>query len=199
MLQLSKQVAFHKTMGDPTRIKIVYLLASESLHVGAIAGKLGLTAPTISHHLTKLKECNLVYSRREKNTIYYYLNKKVLSHHGNVLHQFAQGEEGESVMSEKLLKEKQKVMNNFLEKNGRIKTIPSQQKKKLFILEHMVEGLKVGEKYKEKELNEYIQQFHEDFATLRREFIIHQFMYRENSIYEVNPREMWASTKLLGE
>ncbi|MGM0863786.1 MAG: metalloregulator ArsR/SmtB family transcription factor [Bacillota bacterium] len=198
-MQLSKQVAFHKTMGDPTRIKIVYLLASESLHVGAIAGKLGLTAPTISHHLTKLKECNLVYSRREKNTVYYYLNKKVLSHHGNVLHQFAQGEEGESVMSEKLLKEKQKVMNNFLDKNGRIKTIPSQQKKKLFILEHMVEGLKVGEKYKEKDLNEYIQQFHKDFATLRREFIIHQFMYRENSIYEVNPREMWASTKLIGE
>ncbi|WP_299740433.1 metalloregulator ArsR/SmtB family transcription factor [uncultured Rossellomorea sp.] len=195
-MQLSKQVAFHKTMGDATRIKIVYLLASESLHVGAIAGKLGLTAPTISHHLTKLKECNLVYSRREKNTVYYYLNKKVLSHHGNVLHQFAQEEKGENVMSEKLLKEKQKVKNNFLEKNGRIKNIPSQQKKKLFILEHMVEGLKVGEKYKEKDLNEYIQQFHEDFATLRREFIIHQFMYRENGIYEVNPREMWASSKL---
>ena len=45
-------------------------------------------------------------------------------------------------------------------------------------------------------MNEYIKQFHEDFATLRREFIIHQFMYRENGIYEVNPREMWASTKL---
>jgi hypothetical protein len=196
-LLLSKQVAFHKTMGDPTRIKIVYLLAEGSLHVGAIAGKLGLTAPTISHHLTKLKECNLVYSRREKNTIYYFLNKKVLSHHGNVLHQFAQEEEGESVMSEKLLKEKEKVKNNFLEKNGRIKNIPSQQKKKLFILEHMVEGLKIGEKYKEKELNEYIQHFHEDYATLRREFIIHQFMYRENGIYEVNPREMWASSKLI--
>ncbi|MGM0753554.1 MAG: metalloregulator ArsR/SmtB family transcription factor [Bacillota bacterium] len=195
-MQLSKQVAFHKTMGDPTRIKIVYLLTSESLHVGAIAGKLGLTAPTISHHLTKLKECNLVYSRREKNTVYYYLNKKVLRHHGNVLNQFAQEEKGESVMSEKLLKEKQKVKNNFLEKNGRIKNIPSQQKKKLFILEHMVEGLKVGEKYPEKDLNEYIQQFHEDYATLRREFIIHQFMYRENGIYEVNPREMWASSKL---
>ena len=47
-------------------------------------------------------------------------------------------------MTEKLVKEKQKVKNNFLEKNGRIKTIPSQQKKKLFILEHIVEGLKVG-------------------------------------------------------
>ncbi|MCA1062137.1 metalloregulator ArsR/SmtB family transcription factor [Rossellomorea sp. AcN35-11] len=195
-MQLSKQVAFHKTMGDPTRIKIVYLLSSGSLHVGAIAGKLGLSSPTISHHLAKLKDCNIVFSRRDKNTIYYHLNKKVLSHHGSVLNQFAHEEKGDNSMSDKLMKEKQKVMNNFIEKNGRIKTIPSQQKKKLFILEHMVEGLKVGVKYKEKEINEFIQQFHEDFATLRREFIIHQFMYRENGIYEVNPKEMWASTKL---
>lgn len=183
-------------MGDPTRIKIIHILASDRLHVGAIAGKLGLTAPTISHHLHKLKESNLVYSRREKNTIYYYLNKKVLHHHANVLDSLTENLKGEISLSDKLLKEKQKVMNNFIEKNGSIKTIPSQQKKKLFILEHMVEGLKVGLKYSEKEINEYIKQFHEDFATLRREFIIHQFMYRENSIYEVNPREMWASTKL---
>ncbi len=195
-MQLNKQVAFHKAMGDPTRIKIIHILASDRLHVGAIAGKLGLTAPTISHHLHKLKESNLVYSRREKNTIYYYLNKKVLHHHANVLDSLTENLKGEISLSDKLLKEKQKVMNNFIEKNGSIKTIPSQQKKKLFILEHMVEGLKVGLKYSEKEINEYIKQFHEDFATLRREFIIHQFMYRENSIYEVNPREMWASTKL---
>ncbi|MCA1059403.1 metalloregulator ArsR/SmtB family transcription factor [Rossellomorea aquimaris] len=195
-MQLSKQVAFHKTMGDPTRIKVMYLLADGRLHVGAIAGKLGLTAPTISHHLTKLKECNLVYSRREKNTVYYYLNRKVLQHHGQVISHFAHEEKGERELSEKLMKEKQKVKNNFLEKSGRIKNIPSQQKKKLFILEHMVEGLKVGEKYKEKDLNEYIQQYHDDFATIRREFIIHQFMYRENGIYEVNPKEMWGSTKL---
>jgi DNA-binding HxlR family transcriptional regulator len=195
-LQLDKQVAFHKTMGDPTRIKIVHLLSVDSLHVGAIAGKLGLTAPTISHHLNKLKECNLVYSRREKNTIYYFLNKKVLAHHSSVLERFTNQREGEYEMSEKIMKEKQKVMNNFMEKSGRLKSIPAQQKKKLFLLEHMVDGLKVGTKYSEKEINEYIKQFHDDFATLRREFIIHQFMFRVNGIYEVNPREMWGSTPL---
>jgi DNA-binding transcriptional ArsR family regulator len=195
-LQLDKQVAFYKTMGDPTRIKIVHLLSVDALHVGAIAGKLGLTAPTISHHLSKLKACNLVYSRREKNTIYYFLNRKVLAHHASVLERFTNKGEGESEMSEKMMKEKQKVMNNFMEKNGRVKTIPAQQKKKLFLLEHMVEGLEVGTKYSEQEVNEYIKQFHDDFATLRREFIIHQFMFRENGIYELNPREMWGSTPL---
>jgi hypothetical protein len=196
MLQLDKQVEFYKTMGDPTRIKIVHLLSVDALHGGAIAGKLGLTAPTISHHLSKLKACNLVYSRREKNTIYYFLNKKILAHHARVLEGFTNKGEGESDMSENMVKEKLKVLNNFLEKNGRLKTIPAQQKKKLFLLEHMVEGLKVGNKYSEKEINEYIKQYHEDFATIRREFIIHHFMFRENGIYEVNPREMWGSAPL---
>jgi hypothetical protein len=195
-LQLEKQVAFHKTMGDPTRIKILHLLSAGSLHVNAIAGKLGLTAPTISHHLSKLKDCNLVYSRRDKNTMYYFLNSKVLAHHAAVLERFTDQGGGTPEMNAKMLKEKQKVMNNFMEKSGRLKSIPAQQKKKLFLLEHMVEGLKVGTKYSEKEINEYIKEFHEDFATLRREFIIHQFMFRENGIYEVNPREMWGSTAL---
>lgn len=47
-------------------------------------------------------------------------------------------------------------------------------------------------KYEEKEINEYIKNFHDDFATIRREFITNQYMYRENGIYEVNPPEMWA-------
>ena len=27
---------------------------------------------------------------------------------------------------------------------------------------------------------------------LRREFIMHQFMYREDGVYELNPREIWT-------
>jgi hypothetical protein len=56
----------------------------------------------------------------------------------------------------------------------------------------LVKGLEMGKKYTEKEINEYIKKFHDDYATIRRELIIHQFMYRENGIYELNPPELWA-------
>ncbi|MHC8521621.1 DUF2087 domain-containing protein [Rossellomorea sp. H39__3] len=194
-MQLNKQVEFHKTLGDPTRLKIIYLLSEGPLHVGAVAGKLGLTAPTISHHLSRLKECNLVYSRREKNTVYYHLNIKVLLHHGKVLQQFAEGTKGEERNMDQRVKEKQKVLNAFIGKDGKVSQLPAQQKKRLYLLEHFVEALEVGRKYEEKEINEYIKRFHDDYATVRREFIIHQFMFRENSIYERNPKEMWASVK----
>ncbi|RYM05613.1 DUF2087 domain-containing protein [Sporolactobacillus sp. THM7-7] len=36
-----------------------------------------------------------------------------------------------------------------------------------------------------------MQQFYEDYATLRRELIIYPFTYRKNSQYEMNPPELW--------
>lgn len=188
-MQLNRIVAFHKTMGDPTRIRIVNLLAKGPLHGQAIAGKLGLTPPTITHHLNKLKDINLVYQRRDKNNIYFYLNESVLQHQAKALVQMLEEEEELNLMTNG---EAAKIIKNFFAEDGTLKSIPAQRKKKLIILEHLMSGFKIGEKYEEKEVNDYIKKFHADYATIRREFIINQYMYRENGIYEVNPKEMWA-------
>lgn len=86
------------------------------------------------------------------------------------------------------------VIRNFFTKDGKLKHLPAQLKKKRIVLEHLVQGLEPRRQYTEKEINEYIQKYHEDFATIRREFIMHQYMYRENGIYELNPPEMWAKS-----
>ncbi|MNP75893.1 hypothetical protein D3C76_1730260 [compost metagenome] len=84
------------------------------------------------------------------------------------------------------------VIRNFFTKDGMLKHLPAQLKKKRFVLEHLVQGLEPHKKYTEKEINEYIKKYHEDFATIRREFIMHHYMYRENGIYELNPPELWG-------
>ena len=89
------------------------------------------------------------------------------------------------------------VLRNFFSKDGRLKQIPAQLKKKLIVLQYMAERLESGHKYEEKELNEFIKQYHDDFATLRRELIMHQFMYRENDVYELNPKTMWEAWESL--
>jgi hypothetical protein len=83
------------------------------------------------------------------------------------------------------------VLNNFVTSEGRLKTIPSQLKKKLIIYEYLVSKLNMEEIYTEKDLNEYIQKFHFDFCTIRREFIVNGFMSRNNGIYKINPKETW--------
>ncbi|MCM3214932.1 metalloregulator ArsR/SmtB family transcription factor [Niallia taxi] len=190
-MQLDRLVAFHKTIGDPTRIRIISLLAAKPWNGQALAGKLGLTAPTITHHLKKLREINVVYERREKNTIYFYLNKSVITHQADALIKLFQFEKGADEV-EVTNEEAAKIIDNFIGADGKLKNIPAQRKKKLIIFRHIVKGLKEGKKYEEKELNDYIKRYFDDYATIRREFIINHFMYRENNIYELNPEEMWA-------
>ncbi|HYK73388.1 MAG TPA: metalloregulator ArsR/SmtB family transcription factor, partial [Pseudoneobacillus sp.] len=92
-MQLNRMVDFHKTLGDPTRLRILSLLSSSPLHGQAIAGKLGLTAPTITHHLKKLRDINVVYERRDKNTIYFYLKQSVVQQYCEALNQLVEGKE----------------------------------------------------------------------------------------------------------
>jgi DNA-binding transcriptional ArsR family regulator len=204
-MQLDRLVTFHKALGDPTRIRILAMLANGCLHGQALAGKLGLTPPTITHHMVKLREAGLIYERREKNTIYFYLHENNLKRASRAILDLV-FEGGEYPLVNEQAKEQSKmtldhekaaVIHSFFTVDGRLKQIPAQRKKKLIVFEHMVKGLEIGRKYTEKEVNEYIKKFHEDYATIRREFIMNHYMYRENGIYELNPPEMWAKAEEL--
>lgn len=87
---------------------------------------------------------------------------------------------------------KASVLRNFITKDGTLRSIPAQYKKKLVILEYLVEHLEAGKEYPEKDINAFIKHYHADYATIRREFIIHQYMSRDLEIYIRNPRELWT-------
>ncbi|MFD3445605.1 metalloregulator ArsR/SmtB family transcription factor [Microbacteriaceae bacterium 4G12] len=189
-MQLSKIVEFHKALGDLTRVRIVALLQQGPLSGQELAGKLGLKPPTITHHITKLRDVGLIKERRDKNTIYFSLNTKILEMSAKAI--FAVGTGGDSNMEMSVTeKERSAIINNFFTKDGKLKIYPAQRKKKLVVLAHMIKGLEFGKVYQEKEINEYLKQYHEDYATLRRELIMCQYMYRENNQYELNPIELW--------
>ena len=190
-MQLDRMVNFYKAIGDKTRIKLLILLSANGSMSGLqLAEKLGVTPPTVSHHISKLKESSLIRERRDKNTIYYFLNEKSLLQYNDSLITVLNRSKGEEEVVKK--KDNEDILQNFLLPDGRLKTIPAQRKKKLIIFEHILAEFKLGVKYSEKEINEHIKKFHDDYATIRREFIINHYMNRENGIYELNPQEMWA-------
>ncbi|WP_046227969.1 DUF2087 domain-containing protein [Paenibacillus dauci] len=193
-MQLDKVVAYHKALADPTRIKMLILLAEGELNGQALAEKLHVTPATITHHATKLREASLINERRDKNTIYFSLDNYFIKNNAlaavRLIYRTVEG--GQLVMDDNQKNMAASIIRNFIGKDGRLKSIPAQLKKKLIVLEHLVSQLEPGRKYEEKEINEFIKSFHEDFATIRREFIMHQFMSREDQVYELNPPEMWA-------
>ncbi len=65
--------------GNPVRLKILYLLNQENqLCVCDLSDILEMNVSAISQHLRKLKDRNLIYSRKEAQTIFYAIKKDQL-------------------------------------------------------------------------------------------------------------------------
>lgn len=63
-----------KALADPTRVAIVNRLAGAGeVCVCAFVGELGLSQPTVSHHLRILREAGLVEAERRGTWAYYRL------------------------------------------------------------------------------------------------------------------------------
>ncbi|MGQ8874369.1 DUF2087 domain-containing protein [Paenibacillus sp. TSA_86.1] len=191
-MQLEKIVAYHKALADPTRLRMLLLLSEGELNGQGLAERLNLSQPTVTHHAAKLREAALIQERRERNTVYFTLNPYFIREHAQASVDFIFKRKEQPEMTDVNETLKTSIMRNFFSKDGRLRQIPAQYKKKLVVLEYLMEQLEFGRKYSEKEINTFIQNYHEDYATLRREFIMHQFMYREDGVYELNPREMWT-------
>ena len=66
--------ATFKVLGDPTRVKILHLLAQGELCVHDLASLLNASDSAISHHLQILRMTRLVKGRREGRQVYYSLD-----------------------------------------------------------------------------------------------------------------------------
>lgn len=62
-------------LSDPTRLKIVEMLAGKELPAGTIASRFDMSAPAVSQHLKVLKEAKLVSVRADAQRRLYSLNK----------------------------------------------------------------------------------------------------------------------------
>lgn len=179
--QTNELLAFFKALSDANRLKIVGLLANQPHTVEQIAAALNLGASTVSHHLSRLAEAGLVSARAEGYYSVYSLHTEQLES-----------------MSQRLLKRdnlvqlaedvdmeayERKVLRDFMTPDGKMKSFPAQQKKLLVILRHIHKAIDDEKRYTEKEFNEFLKQYNEDYASLRRYLIVFELMQRENGIY----------------
>ena len=62
---------YFRVLGDPTRLRILELLAGDERSVGELAAQLGEPQPKVSNHLACLRWCGFTATRREHRTVYY--------------------------------------------------------------------------------------------------------------------------------
>lgn len=67
-----------KALADPTRRKILQMLRKQDMTAGEIADQFDISKPSISHHLSILKQADLIQDERKGQNILYSLNTSVL-------------------------------------------------------------------------------------------------------------------------
>jgi DNA-binding HxlR family transcriptional regulator len=170
-------VTFFKALADANRLKIVGLLAQQPYSVEELAALLNLKPSTVSHHLAKLAQVGLVSAKTESYYNVYQLDEKALQSKSRDL--FSQENLAASVVNVDADAYDNKVIKDYVHKDGSLKTIPAQRKKLEAILRYVVKAFEVNKRYSEKKVNEMLSQYHEDTASLRRELVGYGLMKRE--------------------
>jgi DNA-binding HxlR family transcriptional regulator len=181
-------VVLGRALADPTRIRILGLLAERSMYGQELAKALDVTPPTISHHLSPLVMAGLVRVRRENSYHYYELSSEGLEHLAESAQHIASLIFPANPLPPRS-DERARVVATFIQ-DGRLVSIPSQYKKRRYVMEELARSFEWGRLYDEKEVNAILKTFHEDYASLRREMIDQRIMMRENGRYWlVRPRD----------
>jgi predicted transcriptional regulator len=170
-------VTFFKALSDANRLKIIGLLAQKPYSVEELAALLDLKASTVSHHLSKLAKVGLVSARADSYYNVYQLDEKALELKSRSL--FSQENLAASVVNVDANAYDNKVVKDYLRKDGGLKTIPAQRKKLDAVLRHVAKAFKPGKRYSEKQVNEILKNYHADTASLRRELVGSGIMKRE--------------------
>jgi hypothetical protein len=178
--KFEKLLAFFKVVADESRLRLVGLLAGRAYSVEELATLLELKAPTVSHHLAKLKDLDLVEMRADGTSHVYWLKPDTLA---ALSRDLLSAEKVAALVGDMDLAEwDRKVLRDFLD-GERLKGIPASRKKRQVVLRWLAAKFQPGVRYPEREVNALIGRHHEDFFTLRRELIISGLLMRERSVY----------------
>lgn len=181
---VDRLVSLLKVLADASRLQILGLCAQAEHKVDDLATALALKAPTVSHHLKRLRELGLVTMRADGTQHLYRLDEATLQRLAKTLLAPA----SLTAAAPDPATYADRVMASFLV-DGRLKTIPAQRKKRAIVLEFLARELERGRTYAEKEINAVIGQFHDDFATLRRELVMARLLAREAGVYTRTERD----------
>ena len=178
-------VPVFKALADPMRLRLVGLIVDRARCGQDLAAELGISTPTVSHHLRVLRAAGLVNEIRQTPYTFFELDHVALQR------------AMKAVADKKVVRdiavdaaapaEERKVLSTFFD-GPRLVAIPVARWKKEIVFEEILRRLPRRKEYGEQELSRFIEAIHPDFCTIRREFIMGGYMVREGGRYRLSDR-----------
>ncbi|HRQ41379.1 MAG TPA: metalloregulator ArsR/SmtB family transcription factor [Chloroflexota bacterium] len=182
---LEARAQLFKALGHPARLLIINLIQARPRHTEELAAILNLKPATVSHHLAQLTAVGLLTSEKEQYYQMYSLVELALQRSLVALVTMSEPGLVTAVAPDAY---RDKVLSAFF-RHGRLRRIPTQQKKRQVIMEKLVEEFEFEQDYTEQEVNRVLIEFHDDVATLRRELVACHLMTRADGIYRRVPAQ----------
>lgn len=181
-MDIDHTVALCKALADRSRLLILRSLHEKPQYLEELSQRVNLAVSTVSFHLKKLENADLVFKRKEQYYTIFYPQQNTLTITLQELLQFTYQEE--KMQQQRIREYKEKVLKSFY-RDGHIQQIPAQKQKRWIVFEPILDEFAYGRSYSEKEVNEIIKRFHEDYCLIRRTFIEERVMSRENYEYRI--------------
>lgn len=177
-----------KALADDSRLALVRLLAEREHSVGDLAERVELSEPTVSHHLTKLREARLVTLRMAGNQRFYRLNPSGLDEFKRLAADIERlptqpdrkPSDNQWIEALGWSAEDSKVLRDFT-RDGKLTTLPVGGHKKLTVIMRWVATrFEPERRYTEPEVNAVLKSVYaEDFVSLRRDMVDFGYLRRE--------------------
>ena len=165
---MERWIHFFKALADENRIKIIGLLAHAPHSVEEIAANLGITSGTVSHHLQRLQQADLVEARVQQYYSVYVLRADILRAMATQLASADFATRAAPDLDFDVYPNR--VLEEYIVR-GRLKEMPTQLRKRAVILNRIAQEFEPGKRYTEKRVNEVLKAFYADITTLRRELV----------------------------
>ena len=177
-----------KALSDEQRLTMVGMMGASERTVGEMATVLGLTEPTISHHVSKLHAAGFLNLRMAGNQRFYTVNPRRMARFKayaaeiDTMPTQPEREVSDNAWMDELSlsAEDKKVLQDYTF-NGKLTQLPLKEKKWLAVLRWVVSLFEREVRYSEKQVNEILARYHQDTATLRRELVGFRLMQRAGS------------------
>lgn len=172
-----------KALGDPTRLRILGLLARRAHHGEELASALEVSPSTVSHHLKLLRQAGMVSITRENPYVLFRLRPETLRTLGSLF-------EDPYDLAETLDLPREEPRGSdhvgpWLDERGRLREIPSHRTHQQTVLRWVLDQLDPARFYAEAELRLTLNAIAYEPDALRDLLVNAGFLRKSGSVYRV--------------